>query len=94
MIFNRKNKIEEIEHSIENLREVTTIQTTSIASIAKALENINKRIKLQQEMILSLSKQLDILANSTLFKEADKLQQILNEKPKLTKVTDEHPGSS
>lgn len=94
MIFNRKDKIKEIEHSIENLRTVTTIQTTSIASIAKALENINKRIKLQQEMILSLSKQLDILANSTLFKEADKLQQILNEKPKLIKVTDEHPGSS
>jgi len=78
-------RIENLEKTVENIREVQVIQTKTIGSINEAITSIHKRIMLQQEIITSLSKQLDIIAGATIFKEANKAKEVAEAKPTMVK---------
>jgi uncharacterized coiled-coil protein SlyX len=78
-------RLENLEKTVEHIKEVQAVQTRTIGSINEALTSIHKRIMLQQEIITSISKQLNILAEATLLKEAKKAKEVANAKPTMVK---------
>jgi hypothetical protein len=72
---------------LENLFERLVDNATGMLSIFKSF---HKRLELQQEMINSLSKQIDIIAQASLFKDAKRAEEIANSKPKIVKPSNEN----
>ena len=69
-------RIDKLESDVVN---AVTAQNNSIRNIIGAIDNIDKRIKLQQEMILSLNRQIELIVSAI----------TPNTKPKIYKKSDE-----
>jgi len=85
MFWNR-----DLKDQVKRLQELSSKQTQSITNIVSLLESFHKRLELQQSMINSLSKQIDIIAAATLFKDAKRAEEIANSKPKMVKPSNEN----
>lgn len=62
-MFFKNKRIDELENSITTLRNIINIHIENNTGIIKLLESMNKRIDIQQQMIGSLIKQIDIIAD-------------------------------
>ena len=80
----------ELKNRISNLESNFNKHTDNTSEMLSILESFHRRLELQQSMINSLSKQIDIIAEATLLKDAKRAQEIANSKPTMVKPSNEN----
>ena len=81
----KENKIEKLEKEISSLIELLTTHSRILRDLTDAVLSLDKRSKLQININEQLSKQIDILAQNTLLKDAKRAKEIAEARPTMLK---------